>query len=414
MPSTLSRGFALIDCNNFFVSCERVFKPHLNRTPVAVLSINDGCIIARSKEVKALGVPMGAPVFKYKELLEHNRVVTFSSNFKLYGDLSDRVMQTIAEFAPDLEIYSIDEAFVPLTDQNEKDFIQLRKRILKWTGIPVSIGLGPTKTLAKAANNLAKKQERACLSLLNTKELDNHLKQLSIKDIWGIGRAFSKTLIYSGITTAYDFKQASEHWVKKKLKLPGLRTLLELRGIPCYTPEIEDPKRKSLVYSKSFGRPITSKVELSEAVTHYAAKAAEKIRSKGYLAQNISLYLKTREGSLVLTEALLFATDSSIIYGDVIRSLLDKLYKQTCYLKAGIYLGNLSSKKNTQLDLINNEDPKHDQLMNTLDEVNQKYGAGSLFFAGEGLSRTWKAKSQNRTQSYTRKWDELLTIDIDA
>jgi DNA polymerase V len=414
MPFTPCKGFALIDCNNFFVSCERVFKPHLNRRPVAVLSSNDGCIIARSKEVKALGIPMGAPLFKYKDLIERHKVITFSSNFKLYGDLSDRVMSVITSFCPELEIYSIDEAFIPLTFQTPEDFLELRARILKWTGIPVSIGLGPTKTLAKAANHLAKKKEEVLFSLLDAEKRETYLKEISITDIWGIGRAHAKTLTYAGIHTAYDLKESSEHWVKKHLQLTGLRTVLELRGIPCHTNEIEDPKRKSLIYSKSFGRPIESKAELLETTTHYASRAAEKIRKKGYLAKNISLYLKTKESSFIQTYTLSFPSNSSIIFIEVAHSLLNKLFKPGEYLKAGIFLNDLSSKQNTQFDLIESYDLKQDLLMSTLDEVNKKYGVNTLFFLGEGLKRPWRSKSRQITANYTSKWCELLTINIDA
>lgn len=414
MRSTRYKGFALIDCNNFFVSCERLFKPHLNRSPVAVLSTNDGCIIARSKEVKALGIPMGAPVFKYKELIERHKVVTFSSNFKLYGDLSDRVMSTIASFCPELEIYSIDEAFLPLTFQTPEDFIELRSRILKWTGIPVSIGLGPTKTLAKAANHLAKKKEVVLFSLLDENERADYLREISVNDIWGIGRAHTNTLVYAGIHTAYDLKESSEHWIKKHLKMTGLRTVLELRGSSCYIHEVEDPKRKSLVYSKSFGRPIESKIELLEATSHYAARAAEKIRRKGLVAKNISLYLKTKEGSYIETCTLTFPTDSSLIFIEVTHSLLNKLFKSQPYVKAGIFLNDLSSKQNTQFDLMESCDSKQDRLMSTLDEVNRKYGMNTLFFLGEGLQRAWRCKNHHLTKNYTSKWSELLTINIDA
>jgi len=382
MPSTLFKGYALIDCNNFFVSCERVFKPHLNRVPVAVLSNNDGCFIARSKEVRALGIPMGAPLFKYKHLVERHSIVTFSSNFKLYGDFSDRVMRIIGDFSPDLEIYSIDEAFVPITIQTEEDLIALRKKIYKWTSIPVSIGLAPTKTLAKLANYLAKKEERGIYSLMNPKDHNAALEQVPIQEVWGIGRGFTQKLTLHNIKTAYNFKNASEDWIKKKMGLSGLRTHLEIKGINCSAPEIKDSKRKSLIYSKSFGSPIIKLAQLKEAVAHYSSKAAEKIRRKGYKARLFSLYLKLKDESLYESAHLNHASNSSLVYIETALHLLKKLYKEGKYLKAGIYLYDLVPSKESQLSLFEQEDPRHLKLMSTLDELTVNT-VKHAFFASE-------------------------------
>ncbi len=412
MQSTPFKGYALIDCNNFFVSCERVFKPHLNKVPVAVLSNNDGCFIARSKEVKDLGIPMGAPLFKYKHLVDRHNIVTFSSNFKLYGDFSDRVMSIIGDFSPDLEVYSIDEAFIPITIQTEADFIALRKKIYKWTSIPVSIGIAPTKTLAKLANYICKKEETGFYSLMNPKELDAVLKRVPIQEVWGIGRGFSKKLSIHNIHTAYGFKNASEDWIKRKMGLSGLRTHLELKGVTCSLPEVTDSKRKSLIYSKSFGSPITSLIHLKEAVSHYSSKAAEKIRRTGYRARLLSLYLKLNEESLYESVHLSHESNSTLVYIDAALHLLKKLYKNGRYLKAGIYLNDLVPSKETQLSLFEKEDPKHLKLMNTLDEVNYKYGQNTLFFASEGLSKPWAYRRNHMSCEYTTKWKEFPIFKI--
>lgn len=412
MRSTPYKGYALIDCNNFFVSCERVFKPHLNRTPVAVLSTNDGCFIARSKEVKALGIPMGAPLFQYKHLVKSHGIVTFSSNFKLYGDFSDRVMRIISDFSEDTEIYSIDEAFVPLTTQTESDFIKLRQKILQWTSIPVSVGIAPTKTLAKLVNHLAKKEELITYSVMGQKSFEKELKRVKIDDVWGIGRRFAKKLNLYKIYSAYDLTQMPEHWVRKKMGLPGLKTYLELKGVSCDALDVEDPLRKSLVFSKSFGAPIHQIELLKEAVAHYASRAAEKIRRKGYKAQLLSLYLKQRDQSFYESALLSYETNSSIVYIDTALYLLNKMHNGGVYLKAGIHLSNLSRSKESQLSLLETEDPRHLKLMDTVDQVNGRYGRGSLFFAAEGLSRPWTYRRDFLTPEYTTSWKDLPTFKI--
>lgn len=412
MLSTPSRGYALIDCNNFFVSCERVFKPHLNHVPVAVLSTNDGCFIARSKEVKALGIPMGAPLFQYQQIIKKHNVVLFSSNFKLYGDFSDRVMQIIGDFNPDAEIYSIDEAFVPITVQTASDFFELRKKIYRWTSIPVSVGIAPTKTLAKLANYIAKAEEKGLYSLMDFDDLDPLLKKVSIGEVWGIGRRSAEKLKTYRIQTAYDFIQMPEHWIRKKMGLLGLKTYLELKGLSCEAVDLQDAQRKSLVYSKSFGQPVVSLEHLKEAVVHYAVKAAEKIRRTGYQAQLFSLYLKGKEQSFYQSACLNYPSSSSLVYTDAALHLLQKMYREGVYLKAGIHLHDLSLQNQTQLSLFENEDPRHLKLMNTMDQINQKYGQSSLFFASEGLSKSWTFKRERLSLEYTTKWSDIPVFKI--
>lgn len=412
MPSTQYKGYALIDCNNFFVSCERVFKPQLNRVPVAVLSTNDGCFIARSKEVKALGIPMGAPLFQFKHLVQKHQIVLFSSNFKLYGDFSDRVMQIISDFNPDAEVYSIDEAFVPVSVQTPTDFLELRKKIYRWTSIPVSVGMAPTKTLAKLANFIAKAQEKGVYSLMDVQDRSSILKKIPIGEVWGIGRRSAEKLSKYRIYTAYDFTQAPEHWVQKKMGLLGLKTHLELKGMNCEAIEPEEAQRKSLVYSKSFGFQITAFEHLKEAVVHYAVKAAEKIRRQGYEAQLFSLYLKGKDESFYQSVCLSHASASSLVYTDAALYLLQKMYRSGVYLKAGIHLNDLSKQSAKQLSLFENEDPRHPRLMSALDQVNQKYGQNTLFFAGEGLSRSWKFKREKLSLEYTTKWSDLPIFKI--
>ena len=288
----------LIDCNNFYVSCERVFNPHLLNKPVIVLSSNDGCIVARSKEAKELGIPMGAPFFQWATVIKHNQVITCSSNYSLYANLSQRIMQIIAYFHPDIEIYSIDECFLNFDKYSPDQALLLCKKIkdsiLKWVGIPVSIGLGSTKTLAKMANHKAKKEGKEAIFALSTKEqVEQVLQSFAVEDIWGIGRKLTQFLHGKGITTAAMLKNLPDLWLKKHLTVVGLRLVWELRGIACLeVHELPTPK-KSIICSRSFGRPTTEKRDLAEAIATYATQAAEKMRGEGSVAHFIEIFIMT-------------------------------------------------------------------------------------------------------------------------
>tara|TARA_B100001123_G_scaffold349331_1_gene399283 strand:+ start:1103 stop:1972 length:870 start_codon:yes stop_codon:yes gene_type:complete len=274
---------ALVDCNSFYVSCERLFNPSIIKKPVVVLSSNDGCVISRSTEAKLLGIKMGEPYFKVEKIVKKNDIKIFSSNYSLYGDISRRVMKTLKQFSPQIEIYSIDEAFLNLSSVKNENLLEyankIRKTILKWTGIPTSIGIATTKTLSKAANLIAKKEKSGVVNLINSEKTDEILSQIKVNDVWGVGRQLTKFYIKNGIYTAYDLKKISENWAKKNTNVFGARTVMELKGLSCISLEIHEEKRKNCCVSRSFGRKVKKLEELEESVVTHCLNAAEKIRA---------------------------------------------------------------------------------------------------------------------------------------
>jgi DNA polymerase V len=282
----MQRVYSLIDCNNFYVSCERVFNPKLEGKPVIVLSNNDGCVIARSNESKALGIGMGVPVFKCKDLIKKHKIQVYSSNYTLYADMSQRVMDTLAQFTSDVEVYSIDEAFLSLSEFMSLNLTEyardIRSTVKRWTGIPVSIGIGSTKTLAKVANKLSKRnpQYGGVFDITSHTQMNELLEQIRVEDIWGIGRQYTKLLNQNGIYTALQLKNASDTWIRKHMSVSGLRTVWELRGISCIPLEEAPPSKKAIISSRSFGRPVESLEELKEAIASYISRASEKLRAQ--------------------------------------------------------------------------------------------------------------------------------------
>ena len=298
MSSTLyTKKIALIDCNSFYVSCERLFNPKIRKLPVVVLSNNDGCIISRSNEAKALGIKMGEPYFKARNIIIKNNVQVFSSNYSLYGDISRRVMRTLKRFNSKIEVYSIDEAFLDLSNFSDKEVKdvgkEIRNTVLQWTGIPTSIGIAETKTLSKVANHIAKKQKSGVVSLVNIKDLDPILEKVEVRDIWGVGKQLSKFYIKNGIYNAKQLKNASNTWIKKTKNVLSSRTAMELRGVPCIEIETKQTKRKSCCVSRSFGKKVEKLRELKESVTSYCLNAAEKIRSESLVCKSITVFIRT-------------------------------------------------------------------------------------------------------------------------
>ncbi len=298
MSSTqCTKKIALVDCNSFYVSCERLFNPKIRKKPVVVLSNNDGCIISRSNEAKALGIKMGEPYFKAKDIIIKNDVNVFSSNYSLYGDLSRRVMRTLKRFNSDIEVYSIDEAFLDLSnfsdDEVEKVGKEIRSTVLKWTGIPTSIGIAKTKTLSKVANHIAKKKQSGVASLIGIENIDPILEKVEINDIWGVGKQLTKFYQQNGIYNAKQLKNKSNTWIKKCSNVLSSRTAMELRGIPCINLETTSSKRKSCVVSRSFGKRVERFQELKEAVANYCLNASEKIRSESLVAKAITVFVRT-------------------------------------------------------------------------------------------------------------------------
>jgi DNA polymerase V len=420
--------FALVDCNNFYVSCERVFNPRLRNKPVVVLSNNDGCVVARSNEAKKLGVPMGAPFFQYKELFQRHGVFVFSSNYTLYGQMSHRVMQTLEQFSPELEIYSIDEAFLqfPQEASLDKKARHIKQTIYQWTGIPISVGIAPTKTLAKVANRHAK-HNPACEGtfILNDEQCrERILKDLEVQEVWGIGHQISALLHRNGIRSAWDLACADDQWIKKKLTVTGLRTVLELRGMSCLNLETAAPPRKSIVCSRSFGREVFSETDLAEALSSYVAAASERLRKQNGLASYLEVFLNTNRfkeeayysQTVHITLPIPSAYTPTLIQHA--KAGLHKIYRSGLgYKKIGVMLGGIVSDQAVQQNLfVSNpgwQDAKQRTLMQLMDKLNGKYGKETLKLGAQGVDPTWKMKRERCTHHFTTRWDSLLQIKID-
>jgi len=420
------KKFALVDCNSFYVSCERLFNPSILKKPVIVLSNNDGCVISRSTEAKNLGIKMGEPYFKIEKIAKRNDVKIFSTNFALYGDISRRVMKTLKQFSPQMEIYSIDEAFLDLSSVKNENLLEhaykIRKTILKWTGIPTSIGIATTKTLSKAANYIAKKEKSGVVDLVNSKQIDKFLSEIKINNVWGVGRQLTKFYIKNGINTAYDLKKIHNGWIKKNTNVFGSRTAMELRGFPCISLEPHEEKRKNCCVSRSFGKKVTKLEELNEAITAHSLNAAEKIRldkqtvkkitvfirtspfvnKKNYYANNksIDLAIKTNDSIELIKKALV-----------ILKNIYRKGYR---YQKAGVILSGLedvNSYDKNLFSIIRNE-KKREKLMNAIDYTNAKYGRNSLSIAEAGLKKIWSGKRQHYSKIDTASFRLLPTVRI--
>ena len=417
--------FALIDCNNFYASCERVFQPHLNGKPVVILSNNDGCVIARSNEAKSLGIPMGAPAFKYKEIFQKNKVQIFSSNFTLYGDISNRVMSIISRYVPDVEIYSIDEAFIKFDgfseDEANKKCSDIIKTIFKWTGIPVSIGLAPTKSLAKVANRIAKKysaRTNGFYSINNNEKRIKALKNISTGDIWGIGFQNEKKLLKVNVKSGMDFVNLPDQWVKKNMSIIGLKLKKELEGIP--TLNIEEGKigKKSIATTRSFESEISSLTDLIERITTFSVVASKKLRRQNSECNMISVFIRSNpfkqtddKYHFSLTGSLPFSTNSSIEISKFAVKLLTKIYsKNKSYKKAGIILMGLSPQSSHQFSLFDQNIDKQKKLMRSIDNIDNKYGLYKVRLASQDQKRIWKMKRQKLSRNYTTEIDEVLIV----
>ncbi|MGL6029832.1 MAG: Y-family DNA polymerase [Legionella sp.] len=417
--------FALIDCNNFYASCERLFRPDLIDKPIVVLSNNDGCVIARSNESKALGIAMGEPYFKIKALCKQHAVHAFSSNYTLYGDLSHRVMMTIEALWPHVEVYSIDEAFLDLSTmpkhQLESFCIALQKKILKDTGIPTSIGIGKTKTLAKAANHLCKRVLKVPVYCLSDSSV---LKQVEVNDVWGVGRQWAKKLISQGIYTAYDLMQADAHQIKKRFNVVLMRTAMELQGIACESLEEAEPKQ-SIMSSKSFGEMQNQLTSVAQSISSHCARAVEKLRAQQLVAQRMYVFVHTNRHRQDLAQHFqsiqvnfINPTDDVRLITKMAKRCLRQIFKSGYwYKKAGVCLEDLIPKTTRQLDLfhpISDERlEKTEQLMGVFDAINQKYGRHTLRLAAEGYSKPWAMRAQMKSPAYTTRWSELPKVTID-
>ena len=415
--------FALIDCNAFYVSCERVFNPKLNNRPVVALSNNDGCIISRSKEAKALGIKMGVPLFKVKDIVEKEKVVVFSSNYTLYADMSRRVMNIISSSSPYTEIYSIDEAFVELSSlpiDYESYAHQLRQTILQHTGIPVSIGIASTKTLAKVANHKAKKDDslNGVCSLVNYNNIEQILELTEVGDVWGVGRRLSKKLINHGIHNAKLLKNCSDSWIRKMMSVNGLKTITELRGISCIPLEEYSMTRKSCCTTRSFGKLLTNLEDIEQAVTTFARRAAERIRSESLAASCVSVFVRTNPFdkksayySNGASRTLSHPTHDSITIIETSLLLTKRIFKNNYqYKKAGVLLSGLCDESEIQETLFEKNYNQNSDLMSAIDAINYRYGRDTLQMASECKVGNWKQKRENCTRNYTTQIDRLLLV----
>lgn len=418
------RPVALVDCNNFYASCERVFNPKLWGKPIVVLSNNDGMIIARSNEAKELGIKMGEPLFKAQEIIKKHNVHVFSSNYTLYGDMSHRVMTTLEHFSPDVEIYSIDEAFINLEGFSHKDLTDycrlIRNTVRKWTGIPVSIGIAETKTLAKLANRFAKKvpSNKGVLNIYGLENKDYYLKNTEVADIWGVGRQYTKLLNLQNIFTAYDLANANEKWIKKKMTVMGLRTALELKGIPCIEYEYFPPAKKAIVSSRSFGQTVQDIASVKEAIAFFVTRASEKMRAQKSSANLLSVFLRTNpfkkeaqyhNGVLIQLPVPTDSTSELIFYAmKGVEQIFRIGYK---YYKVGVMLSGLVPTNRSQSSIFDTEDRmKMAKITEVVDEVNKKMGSNTLFYAATGINRKWRTRADMRTPKYTTDWDQLPLV----
>ena len=417
--------FALVDCNNFYASCERVFQPQWERRPVVILSNNDGCVIARSNEAKALGIPMGAPAFKYQEQFKRQGIKVFSSNYPLYGDMSNRVMSILDKFTPNVEIYSIDEAFLEfkgfdffdLKEEGEK----MKKQIQKWTGIPISIGIAPSKALAKLANKIAKKfslNTGGVYSIDTEKKRIKALKWTKIGDVWGIGRQHKKRLEHLGVENAWQFTLLSEDWIQKHMTVVGVRIRRELMGLPTIQLEEIQPLKKSIATTRSFEGTISNFLDLEERISTFASSCAEKMRKQQSSCSTMLVFIKSDphkkntvpyQNSYVLN--LPYITDSNIILSKYAVIGLKKIFKKgISYKKAGVMIMGLTPTTKRQLSLFDNNNVKHISIMQSVDKIHRRFGPHKIKLANQDLNRTWKMKQQYLSSRFTTELSEIITV----
>ena len=416
---------ALVDCNNFYVSCERVFDPTLEGRPVVVLSNNDGCAVARSNEVKALGVKMGTPWFQMRDLAKQHGIVALSSNYALYADLSNRVMAILAQYSPDQEISSIDECFLGLDGFSHLDLVeigrQLRRQVKQWVGIPVCVGIAETKTLAKLANHCAKKQlagsDGVCdFNRLSETELSRLFASIVVGEVWGIGRQLTRKLGDMGITTVEDLRRADAKTLRDKFSVVVERTVTELNGIACMSLEEVAPNKQQIQSSRSFGQYVYDLAPLKEAVASYIAIAAEKLRAQASLAGMVQVYIRTNphkdapQYQRGVTIPLPEATDDTLRLTRAALWALKRIYRAGyAYQKAGVALINLSDAATSQMSLFSTA-RDNSRLMQVMDRINSIWGRGTLRSAAEGIEKGWKMKRERISPGYTTNWEQVPVV----
>ena len=417
--------YALVDCNNFYVSCERVFQPQYNGKPVVVLSNNDGCIISRSYEAKEIGIPMGAPEFKVRDAIKQHNIKVFSSNYALYGDLSQRVMKILEKFCPSVEVYSIDEAFLNFDGMNISDYHQygldVQKKLMKWLSIPTGIGFAPTKALAKLANRIAKKFPERTNGVYVIDTEDKRIKALKwtkIEDVWGIGYRLTKKMQSQQILTAYDFTLPhNEAFIKKEMGVVGLRLKYELEGKSVLS--LEEPKiKKNIAITRSFEKDITSYSELKERVSTFASVCAEKLRKQNSCCYGVVLFLKKdkfkangERYNFYKMAMLPFPSNTSFSISNLALKMLSELYKEgDSYKKAGVIVTEIIPSNQRQFHLFDDENPKFQKIMEVIDKQHAKIGERKIRLGNQDLQRTWKMKQYHLSNKYTTNFKEILEI----
>tara|TARA_B100001939_G_scaffold253169_1_gene220133 strand:+ start:430 stop:1689 length:1260 start_codon:yes stop_codon:yes gene_type:complete len=417
--------FALVDCNNFYASCERVFQPQWESKAIVILSNNDGCVIARSNEAKALGIPMGAPAFQYYSFFKQKGVKVFSSNYPLYGDMSSRIMSILEQYTPNLEIYSIDEAFLQFKGFDlfnlEAEGNRIQKQIRRWTGIPVSIGMGPSKSLAKIANKIAKKYDSKTGGIYCINNEDKRVKALkwtAIGDVWGIGRQHCKRLESIGVRNAWQFTMLPNDWIRKQMSILGLRLKKDLQGLPHIQLEEIQPSKKGIATTRSFEGTLAEFKDLEERISTFASSCAEKMRKQKSSCTALIIFLRSDPHKKGVTPyrnscvlKLPYATNSSITLSKYAVLGLHKIFKKgILYKKAGVMTIGLVPTANRQLPLFGEEESKHLLIMKALDRINKRFGPHQVKLANQDLQYTWKMKQEHLSQRYTTEISEIIEV----
>jgi DNA polymerase V len=415
--------FALVDCNNFYASCERLFQPKLEGKPIVVLSNNDGCVIARSNEAKALGIKMGAVAFELEDLIEKNGVHVFSSNYTLYGDISSRVMRTLNEFTPSIEVYSIDESFLDLSGfPNLPEYaLTIRNTVKQHTGIPTCIGVAASKTLAKAANKYAKKNAPNGVCVIDTEEMRKKvLTWLEISDVWGIGGRLSKWLLTYNVKTAWEFANLDKEWVRTKMGVVGVRMIQELNGVSCLELEEVPPRKKEICTSRSFGAMISDRLVIGEAICTHVTRCAEKLRKQGSSTGQITVFIHTNSfrsndpqyyGTLSIP--LNTATNDTTELIKFAMLAFNRVFKQGYnYKKAGVIVSEIVPETQIQQSIFDTRQDrsKYNKLMDTMDLINKKMGRDKVRVAAAGFGRKWRLKQERKSVCYTTNINEILTV----
>jgi DNA polymerase V len=416
--------FALVDCNNFYASCERVFNPNLRDKPIAILSNNDGCVIARSDEAKAVGLPMGAPAFKYKKFFKAHNIQVFSSNYPLYGDMSSRVMAILKQFTPNVEVYSIDEAFLEFKGFDDYNFqnygTQMQKRILKWTGMPTSVGIAPTKALSKVANKIARKYPKQTNHVFIIDSVEKRLKALKwtkIENVWGIGRGLQKRLKVKNIKTAFDFTQLPDAWVRKNFSITEWKLKKDLEGIP--TLQLEEQKiKKAIATTRSFETTFSDLDNIKERISTFATSCAEKLRKQDSSCLTLIVMLssdrhkiETQQHRASRKMSFSYPTNSSLVISNCAIEMVSSIFKQGVkYKRAGVIVTGIVPTNNHQLNLFQHENPKHKYLMSAMDRLNTKYGDYKIKIGNQDLERTWKMRQERLSPRYTTNINEIITV----